>query len=73
MSNIWNNGEVINRAMNHKGGHVKDNELTDFLFKHFWHGKMTFLHWNKGEEMAPIIAGNGATLLVRRIPIPDPR
>jgi hypothetical protein len=34
---------------------------------------MTFLHWNKGEEMAPIISGKGATLLVRRIPIPDPR
>ncbi|XP_058770956.1 mitochondrial ATP-independent inner membrane protease subunit 2-like [Vicia villosa] len=58
---------------NHKGGTLKDNELTDFLWKHFCHGKMTFLHWNKGEEMAPTIAGKGATLLVRRLPIPDPR
>ncbi|XP_004495095.1 mitochondrial ATP-independent inner membrane protease subunit 2-like [Cicer arietinum] len=57
---------------NYKGGHLKDNELSDFIWKHFLHGKMTFLHWNKGEEMAPTIAGNGATLLVRRIPIPDP-
>ncbi|CAI8602828.1 unnamed protein product [Vicia faba] len=58
---------------NHKGGLVKDNELFDFLWKHFFHGKMTFLHWNKGEEMAPTISGKGATLLVRRLPFPDRR
>lgn len=65
----WYNVEIW---QNYKGGHLKDNELSDFIWKHFLHGKMTFLHWNKGEEMAPTIAGNGATLLVRRIPIPDP-
>lgn len=50
---------------------MKDNELMDFIFKHFTNGKMTFLHWTKGEEMAPTIDSKGATLLVRRLPIPD--
>jgi len=50
---------------------LKDNELMDFIFKHFTNGKMTFLHWTKGEEMTPTIDAKGATLLVRRLPIPD--
>ncbi|KEH42520.1 putative peptidase S24/S26A/S26B/S26C, peptidase S24/S26, beta-ribbon domain-containing protein [Medicago truncatula] len=58
---------------NRIGGHVKENEVATFIFKHFCHGRMTFLHRNKGEEMAPAIAGKGAILLVRRLPIPDLR
>lgn len=48
----------------------KHDESSDFFRKEFFNGRMTFLHWNK-EEMAPLISGNGVTLLVRSIPLPD--
>ncbi|GMP90653.1 hypothetical protein CsSME_00041675 [Camellia sinensis var. sinensis] len=35
-------------------------------------GKLTYLHWNKGEEMVPTIAAQGGTLLVRKIPEAEP-
>ena len=51
----------------------KHDERFDYFRKEFFNGRMTFLHWNKGEEMSPLISGNGATLLVRSIPLPtDP-
>ncbi|KAL3531227.1 hypothetical protein ACH5RR_010549 [Cinchona calisaya] len=43
------------------------------LWKNFFQGKLTYMHWNKGEEMAPTIGSLGGTLLVRKIPIPDPK
>ncbi|XP_027096531.1 uncharacterized protein LOC113762883 isoform X2 [Coffea eugenioides] len=41
------------------------------IMKNFFQGKLTFLHFNKGEEMAPTIGSQGGTLLVRKIPMPD--
>ena len=41
------------------------------IMKNFFQGKLTFLHFNKGEEMAPTIGSQGGTLLVRKIPVPD--
>ena len=49
---------------------MTDKEASNALIKNFFMGKLTFLHWNKGAEMAPTI--EGGTLLVRKLPIPDP-
>ncbi|KAL4337077.1 hypothetical protein AHAS_Ahas12G0074100 [Arachis hypogaea] len=57
---------------NYKGGHITDREVGDVVWKNFFQGKLTYTHWNKGEEMAPTIAGKAATLLVRKLPNPDP-
>ncbi|MBA0704413.1 hypothetical protein Golax_016671 [Gossypium laxum] len=35
-------------------------------------GKLTYLHWSKGEAMAPTIGEQGGTLLIRKIPSADP-
>ncbi|XP_061341707.1 mitochondrial ATP-independent inner membrane protease subunit 2-like [Gastrolobium bilobum] len=58
---------------NYEGGQFTNRELLrDFVGKNFFQGKLTYLHWNKGEEMAPTIAGKGETLLVRKLPTADP-
>ncbi|XP_059660349.1 mitochondrial ATP-independent inner membrane protease subunit 2 [Cornus florida] len=56
----------------YKRGHITDREVGDAVWKSFFQGKLTYLHWNKGEEMAPTIAGQGGTLLVRKLPAADP-
>ncbi|KAH7691516.1 Peptidase S26A signal peptidase I protein [Dioscorea alata] len=53
-------------------GQINGRELSDAIWKNFFQGKLTFLHWNKGEEMAPTITGEGGTLLVRKLPFPAP-
>lgn len=53
-------------------GQINGRELNDAIWKNFFQGKLTFLHWNKGEEMAPTVAGDGGTLLVRNLPFPAP-
>ncbi|KAI9181311.1 hypothetical protein LWI29_011344 [Acer saccharum] len=53
-------------------GQISDIELRDSVWKYVFQGKLTYLHWNKGEEMAPVIGGQGGTLLVRKIPAADP-
>ncbi|KAL8146974.1 mitochondrial ATP-independent inner membrane protease subunit 2-like [Apium graveolens] len=55
----------------YKGGHITDTEVGDAVWKNFFQGKLTYLHWNKGQEMAPTIAEEGGTLLVRKLPVPD--
>ncbi|KAJ7972645.1 Peptidase S24/S26A/S26B/S26C family protein [Quillaja saponaria] len=57
---------------NYKGGQISDREVSNAVLKNFVLGKLTFLHWNKGEEMAPTIAEKGGTLLVRKLPTADP-
>ncbi|PIA45388.1 hypothetical protein AQUCO_01700736v1 [Aquilegia coerulea] len=53
----------------YKIGQITDRDLHDTIWKNVFQGKLTYLHhWNKGEEMAPTIAG---TLLVRKLPHPD--
>ncbi|KAJ6842495.1 uncharacterized protein M6B38_286655 [Iris pallida] len=53
-------------------GQINAKEFSDALWKNFFQGKITFLHWNKGEEMEPTIAGKGGTVLVRKVPYPAP-
>ncbi|CAK9169993.1 unnamed protein product [Ilex paraguariensis] len=53
-------------------GQITDSEVGDTIWKNLFQGKLTYLHWNKGEEMAPTISGQGGTLLVRKIPAADP-
>ncbi|XP_057519154.1 mitochondrial ATP-independent inner membrane protease subunit 2-like isoform X2 [Amaranthus tricolor] len=56
----------------YEGGRITVKEVGDTVWKNFLQCKLTFLHWNKGEEMAPTIGPQGGTLLVRKIPIPGP-
>ncbi|XP_052171287.1 uncharacterized protein LOC127787339 isoform X2 [Diospyros lotus] len=56
----------------YKRGQITDREVRDALWKNFFQGKLTYLHWNKGAEMAPTIGVQGGTLLVRKIPAADP-
>ncbi|CAK9150000.1 unnamed protein product [Ilex paraguariensis] len=56
----------------YKRGQITDREVGDTVWKNFFQGKLTYLHWNKGEEMAPTITGQGGTLLVRKLPAADP-
>ncbi|KAI4338994.1 hypothetical protein MLD38_023986 [Melastoma candidum] len=53
------------------GTPIGHGEFADFVWKNLFQGKLTYLHWNKGEEMAPSIGGKGGTLLVRKLPIAD--
>ena len=53
-------------------GQITKREVGDVVWKNFFQVKLTYLHWNKGEEMVPTIAGQGGTLLVRKIPAADP-
>ncbi|GAB4830530.1 hypothetical protein Ancab_020294 [Ancistrocladus abbreviatus] len=57
---------------NYKVGKITDREIGDVVWKNLFQGKLTYLHWNKGEEMAPTIGKDGGTLLVRKIPAADP-
>ncbi|KAL3647736.1 Mitochondrial ATP-independent inner membrane protease subunit 2 [Castilleja foliolosa] len=51
---------------------IADKEILDTIWRNLLHGKLTFLHLNKGEEMAPVIGNSGGTLLVRKIPAANP-
>lgn len=53
-------------------GQINRKQFSNSIWKNFLHGKLTFCHWNKGEEMTPTLEGNGGTLLVRKIPFPHP-
>lgn len=55
----------------YKGGRITDREVGDTVWKNLLQARMTFLHWNKGEQMAPTIGSQGETLLVRKIPVAD--
>ncbi|XP_027934350.1 uncharacterized protein LOC114189839 isoform X1 [Vigna unguiculata] len=56
---------------NYKAGNITDKEARDIIWKNFFQGRMTYLHWNKGEEMVPAIDGKSVTL-VRKLPTADP-
>ncbi|CAL0310390.1 unnamed protein product [Lupinus luteus] len=56
---------------NQKGGEITDREVRDIIWKNFFRGKLTYVHWNKFS--VPTIAGIGETFLVRKLPTPDPR
>ncbi|KAE9460656.1 hypothetical protein C3L33_07402, partial [Rhododendron williamsianum] len=65
--------KILNLMQSYKRGQISETEVGDAIWKTLFQGKLTFLHWNKGEEMAPTIAGQGGTLLVRKIPAADPK
>ncbi|XP_007050286.2 PREDICTED: uncharacterized protein LOC18613135 isoform X2 [Theobroma cacao] len=56
----------------YKRGQISDREVHDAVWKNLFQGKLTYLHWNKGEAMAPTIGAQGGTLLVRKIAAADP-
>ncbi|KAH6755423.1 Peptidase S24/S26A/S26B/S26C family protein [Perilla frutescens var. hirtella] len=62
----------VNLAKSYLRGQIADKEILDTIWKNFLHGRLTFLHWNKGEEMDPTVGTQGGTLLVRKIPAPNP-
>ena len=55
---------------NYRGGQITDRQVGDAIWKNLFQGRLTYLHWNKGEEMTPTIGGG--TLLVRKLPASDP-
>ncbi|XP_038897309.1 mitochondrial inner membrane protease subunit 2-like [Benincasa hispida] len=57
---------------NYKGGQITDKEVGDAVWKNLLQGKLTYLHWVKGVEMAPTVGEAGGTLLVRKLPTADP-
>ncbi|KAF7804632.1 mitochondrial inner membrane protease subunit 2-like [Senna tora] len=54
----------------HQQSRIAGINIASTLWKNFL-GKLTYLHCNEGEEMAPTITGNGVTL-VRKLPLVDP-
>ncbi|KAK3026162.1 hypothetical protein RJ639_040549 [Escallonia herrerae] len=60
----------FNTMQKYAGGRITQADVSDFVFKDFLHGKLTYLHWNKGKEMTPTISEQGGTLLVRKLPDP---
>ncbi|OMP11109.1 Peptidase S26A, signal peptidase I [Corchorus olitorius] len=52
-------------------GQISEREVHDAVWKNLFQGKLTYLHWNKGEAMVPTIGEQGGTLLVRKIPAAD--
>ncbi|KAF8394278.1 hypothetical protein HHK36_020485 [Tetracentron sinense] len=57
----------------YKIGQITEREVGDAVWKNVFQGKLTYLHWNKGQEMAPTIGEQGGTLLVRKLPAADPK
>ncbi|CAI0434437.1 unnamed protein product [Linum tenue] len=53
-------------------GQIADTEIADTIWKNLFQGRLTYLHWNKGAEMAPTVGDQGGTLLVRKLPAADP-
>lgn len=63
---------MISSIQGYNGGHITETEVGDAIWKNFFHGKLTYMHRNNGQEMAPTISEEGGTLLVRKLPISDP-
>ncbi|XP_023004821.1 uncharacterized protein LOC111498007 [Cucurbita maxima] len=57
---------------NYKGGQITDKEVGDAVWKNLLQGKLTYLHWFKGVEMALTVGETGGTLLVRKLPVANP-
>jgi hypothetical protein len=56
----------------HREARLSKRAVGEAIWKNMIQEKLTFLHWNKGLEMAPTIGEQGGTLLVRKIPLADP-
>ncbi|XP_078439938.1 mitochondrial ATP-independent inner membrane protease subunit 2-like [Wolffia australiana] len=55
----------------YKVGQITETQVGDVVWKNLFQGKLTYLHWNKGQQMAPTIVEDG-TVLVRKLPTVDP-
>lgn len=63
---------ISNMMQNYQRGQISNTEVGDQVFKNLLRGRLTYLHWNKGEGMTPTTGAEGGTLLVRKIPAADP-
>ncbi|KAK4407233.1 hypothetical protein Sango_0304300 [Sesamum angolense] len=54
-------------------GEIPPNRVFYNVWKTLIKGRMTYLRWTEGEQMAPMIGPRGGTLLVRKIPVADAR
>jgi len=57
----------------HRREKLSDRELIQIVCKNLFHGKVTYLHSDKGPEMSPTMGAHENTLLVRKIPIANRR
>ncbi|CAM8887283.1 unnamed protein product [Rhodiola kirilowii] len=64
---------VVLAMKSSKTGQFTDRELFDVVWKNTFQGKLTYLHWNKGNEMAPALGTQSSTLLVRKLPAVHPK
>ncbi|CAN0829074.1 Mitochondrial inner membrane protease subunit 1 [Linum grandiflorum] len=55
-----------------RAGQIADTEVANTVWKNVLQGRLTYLLWNKGPEMAPTVGNEGGTLLVRKLPAADP-
>ncbi|MFQ6671088.1 hypothetical protein Gotur_035738 [Gossypium turneri] len=69
---LYYSNRKLDVKQSYKRGQISDRELQDAVWKNVFQGKLTYLHWSKGEAMAPTIGEQGGTLLVRKIPSADP-
>lgn len=60
-------------SKNYQIGQITDKQVNENVWKNVFQGKLTYVHFNKGEEMSPTLSGQGGSLLVRRLPTADPR
>ncbi|XP_021640507.2 mitochondrial ATP-independent inner membrane protease subunit 2 isoform X2 [Hevea brasiliensis] len=51
----------------HNSGQISDRGVGNAILKIIFQERLTYLHWNKGQEMGPTIGDQGGTLLVRKL------
>uniref|UniRef100_A0A2P2JTS4 Uncharacterized protein MANES_12G032900 n=1 Tax=Rhizophora mucronata TaxID=61149 RepID=A0A2P2JTS4_RHIMU len=56
----------------YRRGQIDEEGAIDAFWKNFLQGKLTYLHWNKGQDMSPTTGEQGGTLLVRKLPAAYP-
>ncbi|TKY62356.1 Mitochondrial inner membrane protease subunit 1 [Spatholobus suberectus] len=57
----------------YKGHQLTDTARSDFIYKSILLRKLTYLYRNEGDQVTPASIGKGETLLVRKLPIADPK
>lgn len=62
---------ILIYMQNYHLGEINAKQFNDSVWKGFFQGKLTFLHWNKGQEMEPTIP-DGGNFLVRKMIYPVP-
>ncbi|PKA59233.1 mitochondrial inner membrane protease subunit 1 [Apostasia shenzhenica] len=57
---------------NYHIGEINGKQFNNSVWKNFFQGRLTFLHWHSGEEMEPTLPQQGGNLLVRKMITPVP-